>query len=115
MDVQHPAFPGVDQERRQDPHVAGQGDHLDPALAQGRVDGAFVGLAVLAERLLVDAEGLDAFGRRRGQAAGVRLVGQDEGDLERAGRRLRRADQGLHVGAPAEIRTATLVFFSIKP
>ena len=58
-------------------------------------------LAVLAEIAMVDHGDRHAFFPRHGQTAGVRLVGQDQGDLERAVGVTRGVDQGGHVGAGA--------------
>ena len=49
VDVQHAALPDLDQERRQQSHVAGEADDLDAGLAQRRIDRRLVRGAVGAE------------------------------------------------------------------
>ena len=73
----------LDQERRQQPHVAGEADDLDAGRAQRGVDRRLVRGAVAAEAAMVDDRGRDAGRRRERKPGGVGPVGQHQHDLGR--------------------------------
>jgi len=99
VDVQHPALPGGHQERRQQPHVAGEADDLDARLPQRRVDHRLMRGAVLAEAAVVDDAVATPASAARAMP-GRRLVGQHQAIVadsrERGG-----VQQRGHVGTAA--------------
>jgi len=81
MDVQHPPLPAADEPRREQAHVARQGHDLDFATFKLGVQGRFVRRSILAERAMVDSDGVDPRGRRERQAPSFGAVRQDHDDL----------------------------------
>ncbi len=97
MDVQHAARPCLDQERRQQPHIAGQADDLDPGGAQRAVDCDFMRRAVAAERAMGDHRHGHSGRGGEGKTGCLGTIGNDQLDASREIRILGRREECLKV------------------
>jgi len=99
VDIDHPPFPARHEPGRQDAHEACKDEQVDLVDPQHFIDRALEGFAISAEGAVIDGRGGDAEAARPLEPGDVGNVRDDERDLRRIARRLRRFRQRDHVGA----------------
>ena len=101
VNVENSSLPTVDEAGREQPHEAGEADHLGAVGVEFALQREFEGVAILAERDVIDDRGRNTGRSGGGEPLGVRPVGQHQRDFSGKIRGFRGLDQRRHVRAAA--------------